>query len=92
MPLRPYEIACSGGLLFTQYSRELPDLFEPGKECVAFRDANEMLAAWEKIAASPGEFDRVVEAGRRRATTDHTWEKRMERILELAKERFDLSW
>ena len=92
MPLRPYEIACSGGLLFTQYSREMPQLFEPGKECVAFRNADEMLAAWEKIAAAPGEFDSVVENGRRRAMTDHTWEKRMARILDLAKERFDLPW
>jgi len=68
------------------------DLFEPGKECVAFRDSNEMLAAWEKIAAAPSEFDQVVESGRRRAMADHTWEKRMERILGLAKERFDLPW
>jgi spore maturation protein CgeB len=92
MPLRPYEIACSGGLLFTQYSRELPDLFEPGKECVAFRNADEMLAAWDRIERSPAEFDPVVENGRRRAIAEHTWEKRMQRILDLAKERFDLPW
>jgi hypothetical protein len=92
MPLRPYEIACSGGLLFTQYNRELPNLFEPGTQCVAFRNQDEMLAAWERITASPGEFDAVVENGRRRAISDHTWEKRMARILDLAKERFDLPW
>src|SRR6188768_1795572 len=49
MPLRPYEICSSGGLLFTQYNSELPNLFEPGKECVAFRNPDEMLAAWERI-------------------------------------------
>jgi hypothetical protein len=92
MPLRPYEIACSGGLLFTQYNRELPNLFEPGKECVAFRNREEMLACWERIQASPEEFDSVVENGKRRAVADHTWEHRMARILDLAKERFDLPW
>lgn len=92
MPLRPYEIACSGGLLFTQYSRELPGLFEPGKECITFRNAEEMIDAWEKIRAAPSEFDSVVQAGKRRAIVEHTWEKRMARILDLAKEQFDLPW
>ena len=59
---------------------------------MAFRDANEMLAACEKISAAPSEFDAVVENGRRRAMADHTWERRMERILDLAKQRFDLPW
>jgi spore maturation protein CgeB len=92
MPLRPYEICSSGGLLFTQYNRELPELFEPGKECVAFRNADEMLAAWEKIQAAPAEFDAVVEAGKQRVIAQHTWGHRMARILDLAKERFDLPW
>ena len=83
---------CSGGLLFTQYNRELPELFEPGKECVAFRNVDEMLAAWEKIQPAPSEFDAVVEAGKRRVIAEHTWEHRMARILDLAKERFDLPW
>jgi len=78
--------------LHTQYNRELPELFEPGKECVAFRDADEMLAAWEKIQAAPAEFDAIVEAGKRRVIAEHTWEHRMARILELARERFDLPW
>jgi spore maturation protein CgeB len=92
MPLRPYEIASSGGLLFTQYNRELPSLFEPGKECVAFRDAEEMLAEWERIATDPSQFDSVLENGKRRVIAEHTWEHRMARILELAKERFNLPW
>ena len=92
MPLRPYEIAAAHGLLFTQYNRELPSLFEPGKECVAFRDESAMRAGLEKILAAPGEFDRVVEAGRRRVVAEHTWEKRLEAILNHAKDRFALPW
>ncbi len=92
MPLRPYEICSSGGLLFTQYNRELPSLFEPGKECVAFRNVDEMLAAWERIKSAPSEYDAVIEAGMRRVIAEHTWQHRMARILDLAKERFDLPW
>jgi hypothetical protein len=92
MPLRPYEIAASNGLLFTQYNRELPGLFEPGQECVAFRNAGEMVAALDRILSAPAEFDKVVDAGRRRAVSDHTWEERMKRVLSHAKERFNLPW
>jgi glycosyltransferase involved in cell wall biosynthesis len=92
MPLRPYEIACSHGLLFTRYNRELPSLFEPGTECVAFRSPEEMRGQLDRILASPAEYDRVVEAGRRRAVAHHTWEHRLGRIMQAAKERFDLPW
>lgn len=92
MPASTYEIPCAGGLLLSQYNRELPQLFEPGRECVAFRTADEMLAAIDRIESSPSEFDAVVENGRRRALAEHTWEQRMSRVLHLAKERFDLPW
>lgn len=91
-PFRAGEIVASGGLLFTQYDRELPQLFDPGRECVAFRNRDEMLAACERIEASPAEFDALVENGRRRLLAEHTWEHRMARVLQLAKERFDLPW
>jgi hypothetical protein len=92
MPLRPYEIAASNGLLFTQYNRELPALFEPGRECVAFRNSGEMIEGLERILSVPHEFDGVVDAGRRRVVGEHTWEKRLERVLGVAKERFGLPW
>ena len=64
LSLRPYEIACSHGLVFTRYNRELPGLFEPGKECVAFTTPEEMTASLERIVQTPDESDAMVEAGR----------------------------
>lgn len=92
MPLRPYEIACSGGLIFTQATRELPALFEPGRECVAFRDNAEMLAALDRVLEAPHEYDAVVNAGRERAIAEHTWERRLGPMLDAAAERFGLPW
>jgi spore maturation protein CgeB len=92
MPLRPYEIASSNGLIFTQYNRELPSLFEPGKECMAFRNPVELVEQVDRILANPERFDRVVEAGKRRAAAEHTWEHRMAKVLDLAKRRFNLPW
>jgi hypothetical protein len=92
MPLRPFEICCSGGLLFTQYNRELPDMFEIGRECVAFRTNEEMLTHMDRILKSPAEFDAVVAAGRNRTLKDHTWDKRVQTILSTAQERLDVPW
>jgi hypothetical protein len=92
VPRRAYEIAASGGLLLSQHTRELPAMFEPGRECVAFRSTEEMIGALDRVTRSPAEFESVIDAGRRRAAAEHTWEKRLTKLLQLAKERFDLPW
>lgn len=92
LPLRPYEIASSHGLIFTRYNRELPSLYEPGKECIAFQSAQEMTEKLDRILSRPEDFEAVVEAGRRRTIAEHTWEHRMRTVLSIAKDRFDLPW
>jgi len=92
LSLRPYEIACSHGLVFTRHNRELPRLFEPGKECIAFKTPEEMIEALDRIAQAPDEHDAIIAAGRARVAASHTWENRLSRVLQLAKERFGLPW
>jgi glycosyl transferase family 1 len=91
MPLRPYEIAASNGLIFTHYNRELPNLFEPGKECVAFRNESEMFEQLDRIFSHPADYNRVVGAGRRRVINEHNWENRMKRVMRAVEERFGAS-
>lgn len=88
MPLRPFDIGASGGLIVTHYQRELPSLFEVGKECLAFRTADEMLALLDRIKTAPSEFNTVAQAGRRRVLAEHTWAHRMRRVLQEAERRF----
>jgi hypothetical protein len=91
MPLRPYEIASSNGLIFTHFNRELPDLYEPGKECVAFRNESEMLEQLDKILTHPADYNRVIGAGRRRTVEQHTWENRMRKVMQTVGERFGIA-
>jgi hypothetical protein len=92
LPLRPYEIASSNGLIFTAYQRELPSLYEPGKECVAFKNVEEMQEQLDRILTHPSDYDAVVTGGRDRTIAEHTWEHRMKRLIDLATERFGISW
>ena len=84
MPLRPFDIGASGGLLLTHYQRELPGLFDVGKECLAFRDQNEMLDLLDRVNASPADFNAIALAGRKRVLAQHTWSHRVTRIIEAA--------
>jgi spore maturation protein CgeB len=81
MPLRPFDITASGGVLVTHYQRELPGLFEEGKECVSFRDGAGMIEALARIEREPAAYSAMALAGRARTLREHTWEKRMGRVM-----------
>ena len=85
MPLRPFDIGASGGLMVTHDQRELHGerpLFEPGKECLTFRGKEEMLAIIDQVCRAPGEFNQVALAGRKRVLAEHTWGHRVKALLE----------
>lgn len=88
MPLRPYDIGASGGVIVTHYQRALPGLFEIEKECLAFRNQEEMLATLDRIGSNPAAMNEVATAGRRRVLADHTWTHRMTAVVKAADERF----
>jgi hypothetical protein len=81
LPLRPYDIAASGGLIVSHYRRELPALFEPGTECLAFRDAGEMLEQIDRVHRAPRDFNAIAKAGRKRLLAHHTWAHRLRQLL-----------
>ena len=69
----------------THDQRELPDLFEPGKECLVFASAEEMVEQMERVRKSPAEFNAVAQAGRRRVLAEHTWGHRIRKLMDLLK-------
>lgn len=81
LPLRPYDIGASGGLILTHMQRELPNLLVPGEECLTFQSAEEMLDHLDRVHASPREFDRIAQAGQRRVLAEHTWQHRIEALV-----------
>jgi hypothetical protein len=84
LPLRPYDIAASGGLIVTHDQRELPQHFDPGTECLAFRSESEMIALIDKVRHAPADFNPVAQAARRRVLAHHTWEHRVKELLKAA--------
>ena len=86
--MRLYEATGMGALLITDYKDNLHEMFEVEKEVVTYRSAEECVdkirfyldernsAAREAISAS----------GQRRTLTEHTYESRMRRLLDLIRQ------
>ncbi|BCS55957.1 hypothetical protein GSbR_13200 [Geobacter sp. SVR] len=78
--LRLYEATGCGALLITDYRDNLNDLFEIGKEIVAYRSAEECAELIDHYINHPAEAETIAAAGQRRTLRDHTYAHRMHRL------------
>ena len=78
---RAFEIAAAGGLQVMEYRPIISDCFEPGKEILVFDTFDELLEHLERARKAPGEMAAIREAGARRAMAEHTYERRLKRVL-----------
>lgn len=85
--LRLYEATGMGALLVTDAKTNLAELFEPGREVVVYRNANECAEMVEYYSAHPAEGAAIAAAGQQRTLSTHTWLDRMSHIAELIEVR-----
>lgn len=82
--LRNFEIPSAGGLLFCQYIPELNDYFENGKEAIYYSSEEEMIDKARFYLDSKNKMT-IMEMKKNaylRASSDHTWMNRFEKIFE----------
>lgn len=80
--MRMYEITGAGSMLLTEDRRNLPELFEPGKEVVTYTGIDDCLAKLDYYLAHEDERAAVAEAGRRRTYAEHLYVHRAQTIAE----------
>lgn len=73
---RDFEIPMSGGLYFTQYHRELGDVYEIGREVVCYHSPEDLAEKIKFYLSHPDKEEEVRLAGHRRAINEHTWTRR----------------
>jgi spore maturation protein CgeB len=74
--LREFEAPMSGALYCTGYTEELAEMFEPDKEVIVYRNADELLDKARFYIGNPSAGEKIRESGRARALSDHTYQKR----------------
>jgi len=81
--MRLFEATGCGALLVTDYKDNLNELFEIGKEVVAYRTPEECAALLKYYLGHPDEAEAVARAGQARTLRDHSYTSRMKQTAEI---------
>lgn len=80
---RLFEIAMAGGLLLVDDSLDMnSELFIPGEEYLPFKDIKECVQQIEYFSQKPEERKKILEASQKRAIQNHTYDQRIDTLLE----------
>jgi spore maturation protein CgeB len=85
--MRLYEATGVGALLVTERAPNLPDLFEPGREVVAYDGVDDLLAQVRRLRDDDEARVAIARAGQARTLRDHTYERRMAELAALLQAR-----
>jgi hypothetical protein len=83
--MRLYEATGVGAMLLTDAKENLPELFEPGREAVAYRSVEECAELIRYYLDHEEERRAIARAGQERTLREHTYLHRMEEFLEIVK-------
>jgi glycosyltransferase involved in cell wall biosynthesis len=84
---RAFELAASGACQVVDLKEELPSLFRPGEEVVAYRDLDELRRQLDYYLAHPDEARAIGDNARERALKEHTLRRRVEEMLAVVAHR-----
>lgn len=85
--LRLYETTGVGTLLITDWKADLRELFEPGRELLTYRTADECADLILSYLRTPREREAIAAAGQRRTLSVHTYTHRAAELIDIV-ERF----
>lgn len=81
--MRLYEATGVGTLLITDHKDNLHTLFEPGKEVVAYRSAEECAELINYYLEHEEERKAIAQAGQQRTLREHTYFHRMQELVDI---------
>lgn len=82
IPLRAWDIVGAGGFLMTSFQLEYMDFFENGKDYVYYDSHDDLLRKTEYYLNHEDERAQIARNGHEKAEKFHSYEKRMEFILD----------
>lgn len=81
IPLRVFDVLSSGGFLLTDCRDALFELFEDGRELVAFHGMSDLLQKTDYYLSHPQERERIARNGMEKVRSLHCYDKRLTEIL-----------
>ncbi|HEU4931214.1 MAG TPA: glycosyltransferase, partial [Pyrinomonadaceae bacterium] len=81
--MRLYEATGVGTMLLTDWKTNLHELFEIGKEVVAYRSTEECVELVNYYLAHDSEREAIAKAGQQRTLSEHSYYHRMQELTEI---------
>jgi len=79
---RSFEPLACGAVVLNDDLADVPRCFEPGREILVYRDADELNALIARLRREPAFAGEIAAAGRRRVLAEHTYTHRVTLILD----------
>lgn len=83
--MRLFEATGVGTLLITDWKENLHEMFEPGKEVVAYRTTEECAELVQYYLEHDDECLEIARAGQQRTLREHTYYQRMQELMDILK-------
>lgn len=80
---RIYEATGVGTLLITDWKENLHEMFEPGKEVVAYKTSDECTESVKYYLEHDEERETIAKSGQERAVGEHNYYKRMQELVNI---------
>jgi len=81
--MRLFEATGVGTLLITDWKENLHEMFEPGKEVVAYRSSEECAEMIQYYLEHEEERKAIAQAGQQRTLREHTYYHRMQELVDI---------
>lgn len=87
LPLRIWDVLGSGGFLMTNFQAEIPYYLKNKEDLVCFESIEELTELCGYYLTHEEERRRIAENGQRKVAAHHTYEQRIEKMMETVWER-----
>ena len=81
--MRDYDVPLQDSFLLTDWVIGADRWFVPETELVFYRSLEKLEARVEEFLARPEKREPIIHAGKQRVLADHTYDRRLDRILEI---------
>jgi len=79
--MREFEVPMTGGLLITCFCPDLQKYYNIGKEILCYRSSGDLYDTILYLQHNPHKMEAIREAGWKRASREHTWERRYDQLF-----------
>ena len=83
--MRLFEATGVGTLLIADWKVNLPEMFEPGKQVVAYRSPEECAELIQYYLEHAEEREAIARAGQQRTLREHTYYQRMQELVDIVR-------